>query len=132
MDGFSNFAGTDGKVAEGDKNSCKEIEISGWTIIKNYITAGAPASIVIKVEASGEDTDKDGKVEAGEGDGGYTVTLQDVGANERGKHSITKTDTGLDKAAQCALGAYANVYPLKSMYATITMSGLVQELAVEE
>ena len=136
MDGFPNFAGTDGKVADGDKNSCKELAITegdkGWLTIPKYITAGAPASIVIKVEATGKNTDNDGKVEAGEGDGGYSVTLQDVGANELGKHSITKTYTGLEKAVQFALGAYANVYPLKSMYATITMSNLVQELAVEE
>lgn len=136
MDGFPNFAGTDGKVANGANYSCKEIGITkgdnGWVTIPKYITAGAPASIVIKVEATGEDTDSDGKVEAGEGDGGYSVTIQNVGAKEYGKHSITKTDTGLKKAVQFALGAYANVYPLKSMYATITMSNLVQELAVEE
>lgn len=133
MDGFPNFAGTDGNVADGNKNKCKEIEISDWTIIKNYITAGAPASIVIKVEASGDDTDGDKIVEAGEGNGGYTVTLQNVGAVKvGGPYNILPSYTGLEKAAQCALGAYANVYPLKSMYATITMSGLVQELAVEE
>lgn len=133
MDGFDNFAGTDGKVANGTNNSCKEIDkTSGWKTLNDYITAGAPASIVIKVEPTGEDTDNDGKVEAGEGDGGYSVTLQNVGAKELGKYSITNTDTGLEKAVQFALGAYANVYPLKSMYATITMLNLVQELAVEE
>ena len=133
MDGFSNFAGTDGKVANGANNSCKEIDkTSGWKTLKDYITAGAPASIVIKVEATGTDSNSNNKIEASESDGGYTVTLQNVGAKELEKYSITKTDTDLEKADQCALGAYANVYPLKSMYATITMSGLVQELAVEE
>lgn len=51
MDGFNNFAGTDGKVANGANNSCKEIDkTSGWKTLDDYITAGAPASIVIKVE----------------------------------------------------------------------------------
>lgn len=133
MDGFSNFAGTDGKVADRDKNSCTEIDkTSSWKLLNDYITAGAPASIVIKVEATGTDSNSNNKIEASESDGGYTVTLLNVATKELGKYSITKDDTGLDKTAQCALGAYANVYPLKSMYATITMSDLVQELAVEE
>ncbi|MCI6442389.1 hypothetical protein [Treponema sp.] len=133
MDGFDNFAGTDGKVANGANNSCIEIDkTSGWKTLNDYITAGAPASIVIKVEATGTDSNSNNKIEASESDGGYTVTLQNVGAVIQGNYNITKSDTGLEKADQCALGAYANVYPLKSMYATITMSDLVQELAVEE
>ena len=134
MDGFSNFAGTDGKVAEGEKNSCREIDkTNGWKTIENYITAGAPASIVIKVEATGTDGNSNNKIEASESDGGYTVTLQNVGAQKvGGPFKILPSDTDLNQTAQRALGAYANVYPLKSMYATITMSDLVQELAVEE
>ena len=133
MDGFDNFAGTDGIVANGANNSCKEIDkTSGWKTLNDYITAGAPASIVIKVEATGTDSNTNNKIEASESDGGYTVTLQNVGGVKQGEYEITKSDTGLEKADQCALGAYANVYPLKSMYATITMSDLVQELAVEE
>lgn len=133
MDGFDNFAGTDGKVANGANNSCIEIDkTSGWKTLNDYITAGTPASIVIKVEATGTDSNSNNKIEASESDGGYTVTLQNVGAVKQGEYNITKSDTGLEKADQCALGAYANVYPLKSMYATITMSDLVQELAVEE
>lgn len=134
MDGFDNFAGTDGKVANGANNSCIEIDkTSGWKTLNDYITAGAPASIVIKVEATGTDSNSNNKIEASESDGGYTVTLQNVGGETvGGTFTISPSETGLNQTAQCALGAYANVYPLKSMYATITMSGLVQELAVEE
>lgn len=134
MDGFNNFAGLDGKTPDQSGATCVENEkTSNWKEVSNYTTAGALASIVVKVAATGTDANGNGKIEASESDGGYEVSLENLtGVQIDSTYSITSTDTGLSKTDQCALGAYANVYPLQYMYATVTMSDLVQALAVEE
>lgn len=131
MDGFPNFCGLDGKPA--NSGTCEEIDkTSSWKELTNYAAAGANAVVNIEVSATGT-PDSDGKVKEADSDGGYKVTLKKLDGTVIGSSiTIDSSETGLTKTNQGTLGAYANVYNGRTMLATVTMSDLVQELAVEE
>ncbi len=105
---------------------------NGWVDLDDYAEAGAYATVNIEVEADGTDNNDDDKITEAESNGGYVVTIKRLNGDTIVSKKIDNTKTGLAKTNQGTLGAYANVYAGRHMAATVTMSGLVQELAVEE
>lgn len=131
VDGYKNFIGLDGKLA--NEGKCREVDMTnGWVDLDDYAEAGAYATVNIEVEADGTDNNDDDKITEAESNGGYVVTIKRLNGDTIVSKKIDKTKTGLAKTNQGTLGAYANVYAGRHMAATVTMSGLVQELAVEE
>lgn len=111
---------------------------------KNYKNVGKALTgtddIILRVEvvAGGADTDGDGKVEDGEGDGSYDIAIYNVdtdGETRTGSAlytaSLTSADTGDTKATQYDLGLYTNVYKGQTLKGKLWLTDLVNEAGIE-
>ncbi|WP_407399247.1 hypothetical protein [Treponema sp.] len=137
MDGYENFIGLDGKKPADSGATAKEQGLTQWQNFTNYGSAGSDVTLIVEVEATGT-VDSNGVVKAAGHDGGYKITLRrsDGTAILEDNTSLTNTITKMKPdegtAKQAAIGAYANVYPGKTMRAKVQMTDVVQELAEEE
>lgn len=98
---------------------------------------GNDEDIVLRVDvvAQGTDTDKDGKVEAGEGDGNYKISIyktaaDGVTADGKALKEVTVQSPGDTTAKQYDLGLYTNVYPQCTLKGKLWLTDLVNEAGV--
>ena len=133
----NNFADKNGKVIGDEGSEAKELGSS-----KNYekvTDAPADKEILLRVEvvAGGSDTDGDGKVEDGEGDGSYNIAIYKVADDGETKSgnalytaTITAAETGDKKATQYDLGLYTNVYAQQKLNGKLYLTDTVNEAGI--
>lgn len=118
---------------------CKATEYKGelktYTEYKSDITK--PVTYRVDVVAGGNDTDGDGKVEDGEGDGSYKITISTVkDDNSADKkivgYTIPAKETGDTKATQYDLGIYTNAYKGQTLTGRLELVDIVNEAEVVE
>ena len=118
---------------------CKATEYEGelktYTEYKSDITK--PVTYRVDVVAGGNDTDGDGKVEDGEGDGSYKITISTVkDDNSADKkivgYTIPASETGDKRATQYDLGIYTNAYKEQTLTGRLELVDLVNEAEVVE
>ena len=133
----NNFADKNGKVI-GDKDS-EAKELGSYTGYKKVTDAPEEKEILLRVEvvAGGSDTDGDGKVEDGEGDGSYNIAIYNVADDGETKSgaalytaTITTTETGDKKATQYDLGLYTNVYAQQKLNGKLYLTDTVNEAGI--
>lgn len=112
-----------------------EGELKTYTNYTSDITK--PVTYRVDVVAGGEDTDKDGKVEDGEGDGSYIITVSTVkDDNSADKkivgYTIPAKETGDTKATQYDLGIYTNAYKEQTLTGRLELVDIVNETEVAE
>ena len=132
-----NFADKNGKVIGTAGSEAKEL--GSDKDYKKVTDAPAEKEILLRVEvvAGGPDTDGDGKVEDGEGDGSYNIAIYKVaddGETKSGdalyKATITATETGDKKATQYDLGLYTNVYAQQKLNGKLYLTDTVNEAGI--
>ena len=133
----NNFADKNGKVI-GDKDS-EAKELGSYTGYKKVTDAPEEKEILLRVEvvAGGPDTDGDGKVEDGEGDGSYNIAIYKVADDGETKSgnalytaTITAVETGDKKATQYDLGLYTNVYAQQKLNGKLYLTDTVNEAGI--
>lgn len=133
----NNFADKNGKVIGKEGSEAKEL--GSDKDYKKVTDAPAEKEILLRVEvvAGGPDTDGDGKVEDGEGDGSYNIAIYKVaddGETKSGKAlytaTITATETGDTKATQYDLGLYTNVYAQQKLNGKLYLTDTVNEAGI--
>ena len=132
-----NFADKNGKVIGKEGSEAKELgSDKGY---KKVTDAPAEKEILLRVEvvAGGPDTDGDGKVEDGEGDGSYNIAIYNVaddGETKSGNALYTATikasETGDIKATQYDLGLYTNVYAQQKLNGKLYLTDTVNEAGI--
>ena len=132
-----NFADKNGKVI--GKEGSEAEELGSYTDYQKVTDAPAEKEILLRVEvvAGGSDTDGDGKVEDGEGDGSYNIAIYKVADDGETKSgaalytaTITATDTGDTKATQYDLGLYTNVYAQQKLNGKLYLTDTVNEAGI--
>lgn len=117
---------------------CKATEYEGE--LKTYTEKSditKPVTYRVDVVAGGNDTDKDGKVEDGEGDGSYKITVSTVkDDNSADKkivdYTIPASETRDTKATQYDLGIYTNAYKGQTLTGRLELVDIVNEAEVAE
>lgn len=117
---------------------CKATEYEGE--LKTYSEKSditKPVTYRVDVVAGGNDTDGDGKVEDGEGDGSYKITVSTVKADNSAdkkiaEYSIPASVTGDTKATQYDLGIYTNAYKEQTLTGRLELVDIVNEAEVVE
>lgn len=118
---------------------CKATEYEGepktYTEYKSDITK--PVTYRVDVVAGGPDTNGDGKVKDGEGDGSYIITVSTVkDDNSADKkivgYTIPAKETGDTKATQYDLGIYTNAYKGQTLTGRLELVDIVNEAEVVE
>ena len=134
----NNFADKNGKVIDEDEDS-EAKELGSDKGYKKVTDAPAEKEILLRVEvvAGGPDTDGDGKVEDGEGDGSYNIAIYNVaddGETKSGNALYTATikasETGDIKATQYDLGLYTNVYAQQKLNGKLYLTDTVNEAGI--
>lgn len=134
----NNFADKNGKVIGEDEDS-EAKELGSYTKYKKVTDAPEDKEILLRVEviAGGPDTDNDGKVEDGEGDGSYNIAIYKVADDGETKSgnalytaTITATETGDKKATQYDLGLYTNVYAQQKLNGKLYLTDTVNEAGI--
>ena len=134
----NNFADKNGKVIDEDEDS-EAKELGSDKGYKKVTDAPAEKEILLRVEvvAGGSDTDGDGKVEDGEGDGSYNIAIYNVaddGETKSGNALYTATikasETGDIKATQYDLGLYTNVYAQQKLNGKLYLTDTVNEAGI--
>lgn len=132
-----NFADKNGKVIGKEGSEAKEL--GSYIAYKEVTDAPAEKEILLRVEvvAGGPDTDGDGKVEDGEGDGSYNIAIYNVaddGETKSGNALYTATiktsETGDTKATQYDLGLYTNVYAQQKLNGKLYLTDTVNEAGI--
>ena len=132
-----NFADKNGKVIGKEGSEAKEL--GSDKDYKNVTDAPAEKEILLRVEvvAGGPDTDGDGKVEDGEGDGSYNIAIYNVADDGETKSgnalytaTITAAETGDKKATQYDLGLYTNVYAQQKLNGKLYLTDTVNEAGI--
>lgn len=132
-----NFADKNGKVIDAEGSEAKELGSS--KDYKKVIDAPADKEILLRVEvvAGGPDTDNDGKVEDGEGDGSYKIAIYKVADDGETKEgdalynaTITSDETGDTQATQYDLGLYTNVYAQQKLNGKLYLTDTVNEAGI--
>lgn len=132
-----NFADKNGKVI-GTKDS-EAKELGSYTDYTKVTDAPADKEILLRVEvvAGGPDTDNDGKVEDGEGDGSYEIAIYKVADDGETKSGdalytakITADETGDKTAKQYDLGLYTNVYAQQKLNGKLYLTDTVNEAGI--
>ncbi|WP_443737034.1 hypothetical protein [Treponema sp.] len=132
----NNFTDLNGKViGAGSEATEYDGKITPYTKYTSDITK--PVTYRVDVVAGGPDTDGDGKVEDGEGDGSYKITISTVkddnSANEKiAEYLIPATVTDDTKATQYDLGIYTNAYPGQTLRGRLELVDIVNEAEVVE
>lgn len=119
-------------------NDCKATEYEGE--LKTYTEKSditKPVTYRVDVVAGGNDTDGDGKVEDGEGDGSYKITVSTVkDDNSADKkivgYTIPASETRDTKATQYDLGIYTNAYKGQTLTGRLELVDIVNEAEVAE
>lgn len=119
-------------------NDCKATEYEGK--LKTYTEKSditKPVTYRVDVVAGGNDTDGDGKVEDGEGDGSYKITISTVkDDNSADKkivgYTIPASETGDKRATQYDLGIYTNAYKRQTLTGRLELVDIVNEAEVVE
>lgn len=132
----NNFTDLKGVVINGA--GCEATEYDGkitYDLAKSDITK--PVTYRVDVKADGPDTDKDGKVEDGEGDGSYKITVSTVkddnSADKKiAEYSIPASVTGDKQATQYDLGIYTNAYKGQTLTGRLELVDIVNEAEVAE
>ena len=133
----NNFADKNGKVISEKDSEAKEL--GSYTGYKKVTDAPEEKEILLRVEvvAGGSDTDGDGKVEDGEGDGSYNIAIYNVADDGETKSgnalytaTITATETGDIKATQYDLGLYTNVYAQQKLNGKLYLTDTVNEAGI--
>lgn len=121
------------------EDGCEATEYEGTLKTYNNYTSDItkPVTYRVDVVAGGEDTDKDGKVEDGEGDGSYIITVSTVkDDNSADKkivgYTIPAKETGDTKATQYDLGIYTNAYKGQTLTGRLELVDIVNETEVAE
>lgn len=117
---------------------CKATEYEGE--LKTYTEKSditKPVTYRVDVVAGGNDTDGDGKVEDGEGDGSYKITISTVkDDNSADKkivdYTIPASETGDKRATQYDLGIYTNAYKGQTLTGRLELVDIVNEAEVAE
>lgn len=117
---------------------CKATEYEGE--LKTYTEKSditKPVTYRVDVVAGGPDTDKDGKVEDGEGDGSYIITVSTVKDDNSADtkivdYKIPAKETGDTKATQYDLGIYTNAYKGQTLTGRLELVDIVNEAEVAE
>lgn len=132
-----NFTDLNGVVI--GATGCEATEYEGKLLTYSKYTSEITKPITYRVDvvAGGEDTDKDGKVEDGEGDGSYKITVSTVkddnsADKEIVSYSIPATVTGDKKATQYDLGIYTNAYKEQTLTGRLELVDIVNEAEVVE
>ncbi|MDD6653776.1 MAG: hypothetical protein PUE59_02000 [Treponema sp.] len=132
-----NFADKNGNVIGKEGSEAKEL--GSDKDYKKVTEAPAEKEILLRVEvvAGGPDTDGDGKVEDGEGDGSYNIAIYNVaddGETKSGNALYTATiktsETGDTKATQYDLGLYTNVYAQQKLNGKLYLTDTVNEAGI--
>lgn len=132
-----NFTDPNGIVIRA--KDCKATEYEGelktYTEYKSDITK--PVTYRVDVVAGGPDTNGDGKVKDGEGDGSYIITVSTVkDDNSADKkivgYTIPAKETGDTKATQYDLGIYTNAYKGQTLTGRLELVDIVNEAEVAE
>lgn len=132
-----NFTDLNGVVIK--EPDCKATEYEGkletYTEYKSDITK--PITYRVDVVAGGPDTNGDGKVKDGEGDGSYIITVSTVkDDNSADKkivgYTIPAKETGDTKATQYDLGIYTNAYKGQTLTGRLELVDIVNEAEVAE
>lgn len=131
-----NFTDPNGIVIGAE--DCKATEYEGE--LKTYTEKSditKPVTYRVDVVAGGNDTDGDGKVEDGEGDGSYKITISTVkDDNSADKkivgYTIPASETGDKRATQYDLGIYTNAYKGQTLTGRLELVDLVNEAEVVE
>lgn len=123
------------KVCEATEYKCHKEDIITYKNWKSDITK--PVTYRVDVVAGGNDTDGDGKVEDGEGDGSYKITVSTVkddnSADKKiAEYSIPAKETGDTKATQYDLGIYTNAYKGQTLTGRLELVDIVNEAEVVE
>lgn len=133
----NNFADKNGKVIGDEDSEAKEL--GSYTGYKKVTNAPEEKEILLRVEvvAGGSDTDGDGKVEDGEGDGSYNIAIYKVADDGETKSgnalytaTITAAETGDKKATQYDLGLYTNVYAQQKLNGKLYLTDTVNEAGI--
>lgn len=133
----NNFADKNGKVIGEEGSEAKEL--GSYIAYKEVTDAPAEKEILLRVEvvAGGPDTDGDGKVEDGEGDGSYNIAIYNVADDGETKSgnalytaTIKATETGDTKATQYDLGLYTNVYAQQKLNGKLYLTDTVNEAGI--
>lgn len=117
---------------------CKATEYEGE--LKTYTEKSditKPVTYRVDVVAGGNDTDGDGKVEDGEGDGSYIITVSTVKDDNSADtkivdYKIPAKETGDTKATQYDLGIYTNAYKGQTLTGRLELVDIVNEAEVAE
>lgn len=132
-----NFTDLNGKMI--GTTGCKATEYEGKERLFSEYTSDItkPVTYRVDVVAGGNDTDGDGKVEAGEGDGSYKITVSTVkDDNSADKkivgYTIPASETGDKRATQYDLGIYTNAYKGQTLTGRLELVDLVNEAEVVE
>lgn len=131
-----NFTDPNGIVIRA--KDCKATEYEGE--LKTYTEKSditKPVTYRVDVVAGGNDTDGDGKVEDGEGDGSYKITISTVkDDNSADKkivdYTIPASETGDKRATQYDLGIYTNAYKGQTLTGRLELVDIVNEAEVAE
>jgi len=118
---------------------CEATEYEGNLLTYTSYTSDITKPITYRVDvvAGGNDTDGDGKVEDGEGDGSYKITVSTVKDDNSADtkivgYSIPASITGDDKATQYDLGIYTNAYKGQTLTGRLELVDIVNEAEVAE
>lgn len=132
-----NFTDLNGVVI--NEPDCKATEYKGklntYTEYKSDITK--PVTYRVDVVAGGPDTNGDGKVKDGEGDGSYIITVSTVKDDNSADtkivgYTIPASKTGDKKATQYDLGIYTNAYKGQTLTGRLELVDIVNEAEVVE
>lgn len=132
-----NFTDLNGVVIGG--TGCKATEYEGNLLTYSKYTSDItkPVTYRVDVVAGGPDTDGDGKVEDGEGDGSYKITISTVKDDNSADtkvvdYTIPASITGDKKATQYDLGIYTNAYKGQTLTGRLELVNIVNEAEVVE
>lgn len=134
----NNFTDLNGNAANTKGSKAREYEaVKAFKSIGEASSADGDVVLRIEVVAGGEDTDKDGKVEAGEGDGSYKIEIYNTDEDNITKKGdallnaeIPASVTGDTKATQYDLGIYTNAYHEQTLTGKLYLTDLINEAGV--
>lgn len=121
----------------------KEDEITTNFVDTGISSATGDVTVYVELLAGGTDSDSDGKVESGEGDGSYKIKIYnseawdattkklktDVSAKKT--ETIEAAKTGDTKATQYKLGMYLNAYANSTLKGKVTLVDTINECEIE-
>lgn len=134
-----NFTDLNGVVIDDKDKVCEATEYEGELLTYSKYTSDItkPVTYRVDVVAGGPDTNGDGKVKDGEGDGSYIITVSTVKDDNSADtkivgYKIPAKETGDTKATQYDLGIYTNAYKGQTLTGRLELVDIVNEAEVVE